>query len=46
MAVNGNNVNIAAAGPNNTLMFYWAVNGTAITSKCGVPPTSRVPLLP
>ena len=28
MTVNGNDVNIAAMGPNHRLKFYWAVNGT------------------
>jgi len=28
MTVNGNNVNIAAMGPNHKLKLYWAVNGT------------------
>jgi hypothetical protein len=29
MIQNGNSVNIAAQGPDHTLRFYWAVNGTA-----------------
>ena len=29
MTVNHNSVNIAIQGPNNSLKFYWAVNGTA-----------------
>ena len=29
MTVNGNSVNIAIQGPNHSLKFYWAVNGTA-----------------
>ncbi len=29
MTVNGNDVNIAVQGPNHSLKFYWAVNGTA-----------------
>jgi hypothetical protein len=28
MNVDGNNVNITAAGPNRSLKFYWAINGT------------------
>ena len=28
MAVNGNSVNIVAQGPDNSLLFYWATNGT------------------
>jgi hypothetical protein len=28
MTVNGNAVNIAAAGPSGRLKFYWAVSGT------------------
>ena len=28
MNVDGDNVNIAIQGPNNSLKFFWAVNGT------------------
>lgn len=29
MTVNGNVVNIVAQGPDNTLRFYWAANGSS-----------------
>ena len=29
MDINGNNVNIAVQGPDNSLLFYWAVNGSS-----------------
>ena len=29
MVVNGADLDIAAQGPNNSLLFYWAVNGTS-----------------
>jgi hypothetical protein len=29
MDINGNDVNIAVQGPDNSLMLYWAVNGSS-----------------
>ena len=35
MTVNGNSVNISAVGPQNRLMFYWAVTATHVAPRDG-----------
>ena len=47
MTVNHGSVNIAVQGPNDSLLFYWAVNGTstwhAETVAAPAAPTPRRP---